>query len=369
MDFSIFELVQTVLIISGISTVLALLMVIADATIGNYGDMTVTINNEKVLTVPGGRPLLGTLKDEGLFVPSACGGRGSCGLCKVKVTDGGGEYLATELPWISPEEQAEGVRLSCQLKVKRNMKIEVPPELFSVKEFRGKVSKIVDLTHDIKEINIELTEPNAIEYKGGQFIQLEIPEYALTDDPVYRAYSMSSDCQNVNSIQLEIRYVPNGISTTFVHNHLKEGDEITFNGPHGEFFLRDSEREVVCVAGGSGMAPIKSILHHMAANKIDRNTMYFFGARAKQDLFLLDEMAEFEKILPNFKFIPALSQPDEADEWDGETGWITETLAKHLTNGPNTEAYLCGSPFMIEATVKVLLEKGVQEDRIFYDKF
>ncbi|HDQ14629.1 MAG TPA: 2Fe-2S iron-sulfur cluster binding domain-containing protein [Sediminispirochaeta sp.] len=355
--------------VSGISAFLALLMVIADATIGNYGEVKITINNDKELRVKGGKPLLGTLMEEEIFIPSACGGRGSCGLCKVKVIEGAGQYLPTELPWISEEEREQQVRLSCQIKVKNDMFIEIPEELFNVKEFDAKVAKIRDLTHDIKEVTLEVVDPPEIEMVAGQFVQLRIPEYELTDEPVYRAYSVASNPSDKKHVELEIRLVPNGIATTYVHNYLKEGDQVVFNGPYGDFYLRETEREIVCIAGGSGMAPIKSILLNMAERGIQRRVRYFFGARSKKDLFLVEEMRELEKQLPNFKFIPALSNPEPEDDWDGETGLITDVLDAHLESGENVEAYLCGSPGMIDACVKVLSENGVPEELIYYDKF
>jgi Na+-transporting NADH:ubiquinone oxidoreductase subunit F len=367
-------MLQTLLIsvgaVTAVSSVLALIMVIADATIGNYGEVKIDVNaGTKVLTVRGGKPLLHSLMGEGVFIPSACGGRGSCGLCKVKVMSGAGQYLPTELPWISEEERKENIRLSCQLKVKSDIAIQIPEELFNVKEYRAKVASIRDLTHDIKEVTLSLVEPADISLKAGQFVQFRVPEYELTDEPVYRAYSVSSAPSVKNAVELEIRLVPNGICTTYVHKHLKEGDGVTINGPYGEFFLRDTESEIVCIAGGSGMAPIKSILNDMADKGIRRKTRYFFGARSKRDLFLLDEMRELERRLPDFSFIPALSEPLSEDDWTGEKGLITEVLARHLSDGSNTEAYLCGSPGMIDACVKVLKEKGVPEGRIFYDKF
>ncbi len=355
--------------ITALACTLALLMVIADATIANYGEVTVTVNGDREFTVKGGRPLLSTLSAEGIFIPSACGGRGSCGLCKVKLVAGGGQYLPTELPWISEEEREQNIRLSCQLKVKEDMGIEIPEELFNVREFRARVARLRDLTHDIKEVTLELIEPKEMEFTAGQFVQFEVPEYELTDEPVYRAYSVASSPADHTKVELEIRLVPNGICTTYVHKHLAEGDEITLNGPYGDFYLRDSERDIICIAGGSGMAPLKAILLDMVEKGISRKTRYFFGARSKRDLFLTDEMTELEGKLPDFKFVPALSEPQPEDEWQGETGLITDVVAKHLESGDNVEAYLCGSPGMIDACIKVLSAKGVPEELIFYDKF
>ncbi|WP_422477780.1 NADH:ubiquinone reductase (Na(+)-transporting) subunit F [Pleomorphochaeta sp. DL1XJH-081] len=363
------SLLISVLVITAISVVLALLMVIADATVGNYGVVKININDKKELEVAGGQPLLKALNSEGVFIPSACGGRGSCGLCKVRVIEGGGNYLPTELPWISEEEKKNQVRLSCQFKVKNDVSIMIPEELFSVRQFETKVESIRDLTHDIKEVRLKLIEPSEIEMRAGQFIQFQVPAYELTDEPVYRAYSMASVPSDTNHIELEIRLVPNGICTTYVHKHLKEGDSVTVNGPYGEFFLRDTDRDIICIAGGSGMAPLKSILLDMAEKKSPRKARYFFGARTGKDLFLLDEMKALEDRMENFKFIPALSEPQPEDNWSGETGLITDVVKRMTENASESEAYLCGSPGMIDACIKVLQELGMPEERIYYDKF
>lgn len=367
--FPVTSLLISVGAITALAMVLAIIMVIADATIGNYGEVTLTVNEEKQYLVRGGKPLLGTLMEQEIFIPSACGGRGSCGLCKVKVESGAGQYLPTELPWISEEEKADNVRLSCQLKLKNDMKIRIPEELFSVKQYKTTVSRLRDLTHDIKEVTLKLPEGQEVDFKAGQFIQFQVPEYELTDEPVYRAYSLSSNPSRKNELELEIRLVPEGICTTYVHKYLKEGEEVTVNGPYGDFYLRDTQRDIICIAGGSGNAPIKSILEDMEEKGITRNTTYFFGARSKRDLFLVEEMREMEKRLPHFTYVPVLSAPMEEDEWDGLTGYVTTAVADHLKSGENVEAYLCGSPGMIDACVKVLTEKGVPEELIYYDKF
>ena len=189
------------------------------------------------------------------------------------------------------------------------------------------------------------------------------------DEPVYRAYSMSNPPSDKSKVEVEVRLVPNGICTTYVHQYLQEGEEVTFNGPYGDFYLRDTERDIYMIAGGSGNAPIKAILLDMLDKGINRKTKYFFGARSKRDLFLVEEMRELEEKLPDFTYIPALSDPLPEDDWDGETGLITEVLDKYLENGDNKEAYLCGSPGMIDACVNVLTKNGVPEELIYYDKF
>jgi len=367
--FPFVTLIISVGAITAVGVFLAVLMVVADATIGNYGQVKVIINDEKEYIVDGGRPLLQTLSAEEIFIPSACGGKGSCGLCKVKGIEGFGQYLPTELPWIDDEEKVQNIRLSCQVKVKNDVKIEIPEELFNVKQYDGTVERIRDLTHDIKEVLITLTDPKEIEIAAGQFIQLQVPPYELTDESVYRAYSLSSPPSLKDNVEVEIRLVPNGICTTYVHQYLKEGDDVVFNGPYGDFFLRDTEREVIMIAGGSGNAPIKSILLDMLDKGINRKTKYFFGARSKRDLFLVEEMREMETQLPGFTYIPALSDPVPEDNWKGETGLITDVLDKYLDSGDNKEAYLCGSPGMIDACVAVLTKNGVPEELIYYDKF
>jgi Na+-transporting NADH:ubiquinone oxidoreductase subunit F len=356
-------------IMCAFSAVLAIVMVVAELTIGNYGLCKIRINKEKELELEGGQTLLTSLKNEKVFIPSACGGRGSCGLCKCRVTDGAGDALPTELPWLDAEERKNGTRLACQVKVKNDVAIEIDPELLYVREFKARVASLVDLTHDIKEVRLDLIEPTDIEFKAGQFIQIETPEYELTDEPVYRAYSLSSVPSDHKQVEMEIRLVPNGICTTYVHNHLKVGDMMTLNGPYGDFHLSDTDKEIICIAGGSGMAPIKSILLDMEQRGINRKTTYFFGARSKQDLFLLDEMKRLEGVLPDYTFVPALSAPDEEDNWTGELGLITEVVAKHKPDTSQMEAYLCGSPLMIDACIKVLTAGGMPEEAIFYDKF
>lgn len=355
---------------AAIAAALAVLLAIADATIANYGEVKISINGgSKELTVDGGRPLLSTLGAEGIFIPSACGGRGSCGLCKLVVQSGAGEYSPTELPWISEAERKANVRLSCQVKAKRDMQILVPEELFNIKQYETKVASIRDLTYDIKEVTLKLNDSQALDFQAGKYVQFVVPAYELTPDPVYRAYSISSSPARKDQVELEIRLVPNGICTTYVFQHLKVGDSVNINGPYGDFHLRDSDRDILFVAGGSGMAPIKSILLDMVERGIRRKATYFFGARAVRDLFLVEEMRELEKKLPGFKFVPALSNPEPGDNWEGEKGLITEVLSRHFERLDNHEAYLCGSPGMIDASIKVFKAKGLPDEFTFYDKF
>ncbi len=345
------------------------LLVIAEKKILNFGPCTIDINNgEKKLQVNGGGSLLSALARESIFIPSACGGRGSCAYCKVIVRDGGGNVSPVEEPYFSAEERKNGTRLSCQVKVRNDIRIEIPKEYFSVKKYRGRCISKRQLTHDIYELRIGLLEPKEIEFTAGQYVQLESKEYKGRES-VIRAYSISSLPSDKKQVELIIRRVPNGICTTWVFDYLKEGQEIALSGPYGEFRLQPTEAPVLFIAGGSGMAPIWSMLRDMREKGINRQAHYFFGALTQNDLFFLDEMKQLEKELPNFRFVPALSkEPDESD-WTGERGIITEVVKKHIPDTSDHEAYLCGSPGMIDACIKALTGNGMKAEKIYYDKF
>jgi len=358
------------LYIGGLAAVLAVIILVAERYLMDYGEVELAINDERKLKVKGGNTLLNTLKEHKIFIPSACGGRATCGYCKVKAVSGFSELLPTEAPMLTPEEIAENVRLSCQIKIKNDVAIEIPEEFFRVKEFRAAVHNITDLTYDIKQFCFELVEPEAIEYRAGQYIQFQAPEYGDIDESVYRAYSMCGIPEQDYCVDLMVRKVPEGIATTYMHQHMKIGDEVTFTGPYGEFFLRDTDRRMICIAGGSGMAPIRSILLSMTKEQIaKKEPIFFFGARSKRDLFMVDEWREFEKENPGFRFVPVLSQPEPDDDWDGETDRVTEVAGKYVQNVSEAEAYLCGSPGMLDACIGVLTKMGMPEERIYYDKF
>jgi Na+-transporting NADH:ubiquinone oxidoreductase subunit F len=361
--------IASVLFLSAMSGGLAVLLVIADMTLANYGECKVTINKDRELTVTGGNSLLATLAENKIFIPSACGGRGTCAYCKVRVLSGGGPVLPMEEPYLSPDEHAQNVRLSCQVKVREDIEIEIPAELFDVREFKAVVESITDLTYDIKELRLKLVEPERIEFKAGQYVQLCTKPYGKVKESVSRAYSLASSPADDGAIELIIRLVPDGICTTWVFEHLNEGDEVTFSGPYGDFYLRESDAEIIGVAGGSGFAPIRSILHAHADEVDRRGARFFFGACTGKDLFLTELMAEYALAHPNFQFIPALSEPTDECLWNGEEGLITDVLDRLIEEPGNKEFYLCGSPGMIDACVKVFQSKGVPDDNIFYDSF
>lgn len=356
------------LIIGAIGAVLAALLVLAEKRVANYGPCTIVVNDKREMTVEGGGSLLGALVDNEMFIPSACGGRGTCGFCKVKVTDGGGPVGPTEKPFLTDRELEQNIRLSCQVKVRGPVRLEVDPQLLQVRKYQATVEAIEDLTYDIKLFRFRLTDPAEIDFIAGQYVQLYTPRYKRGTGDVYRAYSIASNPEDRSMIELIIRRVPNGICTTWCFDHLGVGDEIQFTGPYGDFMLSETDADIVFVAGGSGMAPIVSMLHHMRNRSIDRNAKYFFGGNAVADIFNHELMAEFEKDLPNFEFIPTVANPGE-DEWSGRTGLVTEAVGEVIDDTSACEGYLCGSPGMIDATVKVLTEKGMPEEKVYYDKF
>jgi Na+-transporting NADH:ubiquinone oxidoreductase subunit F len=348
------EILVAVTVVSLIGTGLAALLTICEHFIADYGPCQISINDERDVTVRGGRDLLSMLTGEKIFIPSACGGRGTCGLCKLKVLEGAGPLLPTEEPYLEKEERESNVRLLCQVKVRGDLKIEIPEELLAIQEYTCKCVEITDLTHDTKQFRLELIEPTTIDYIPGQYIQLLTPVYEKSDEEVYRAYSISSDPSEKDVIELIIRLVPGGICTTYCFEYLKVGDEVKINGPYGDFRLSDNDAPIVFIAGGSGMAPIKCILHHMKNTDNKRKTIYYFGANEPGELLLLDLMREFEKQLVNFRFVPVVSEPEDSDADGCETGLVTDAVERGVKNATECEAYLCGSPGMIDAAIKVL---------------
>jgi Na+-transporting NADH:ubiquinone oxidoreductase subunit F len=363
------DILISVAFLTACGLTLAALLALAERYILNYGEVAIDINDgAKRLTAPGGGTLLAALADHDIFLPSACGGRGTCAYCKVRVLEGGGTPGPVEAPYLTEDEVREQVRLSCQVKLRNDVRIAIPEALFSIRRFRGHVAHKRPLTGDIVELRIALDEPGEIEFVAGQYIQLESQAYGGRE-PVMRAYSISSPPSAKKTLETVIRLVPDGICTTWVFEVLKEGDAVSLSGPYGEFRLSDSERPCLFIAGGSGMAPIWSLLRDMREKGDRRPVTYFFGALTQADLFYVDELRALEKDMEEFRFVPALSnEPDDSD-WSGERGLITDVLARRVPDMSGHEAYLCGSPGMIDAAIATLKKGGMPEDRIFYDKF
>ena len=369
------QIITTTLVVTAISVVFAIILTIADKFIADYGEVKLIINNDKEFVVDGGNTLLSSLTEQKIFIPSACGGKGSCGYCKCKVTSGGGPVLATEKPWLSEEELASDVRLSCQVKVKEDIKIQIPEELFNVKEYHTKLVEKIPMTDTIVKVRFELPEGETINFKPGQFVQILTKPYKGGDgfdghdEAVMRAYSVASSIKDEKHIELLIGYTK-GIASTYVHKVLNVGDEVTITGPFGDFFYKDdTNEEIVLVAAGTGFAPIRSILYHMLDNDIKKKTRFYFGAKTQSDIFLLDELKMFEEKLHDFKFMPTLSRVSEEEAWAGDRGRVNKSIDTYVQDDITYSAYLCGNPMMIEGIVKSLVAKNVLEEYIFFDEF
>jgi Na+-transporting NADH:ubiquinone oxidoreductase subunit F len=354
-----------IFIMNGILLVIAMFLIIAEKFLVTYGECKITINKEKILTVFGGDNLLSYFAQNKIFIPSACGGKATCGYCKVEVLSGGGHILPTEEVFILRSDRLKGVRLACQVKVKNDIEVLISPDLLAAQEIKATAIKITDLTQDIKLVVLRLDEPSYVNFKPGQYVQFKVPE---ADE--FRAYSIASAPSQKNIIELIVRLVPGGLCSTYIHEVLDVNDQIALTGPFGDFYLREgSSRNIICIGGGCGMAPIRSILMHLAERNMPRKIMYFFGARSKKDLFFTEELFGLQKKLPNFRYIPALSEPKPQDNWKGEVGLITQIVERIVPESKEAEAYLCGPPPMIDAAITVLTRKGIEEIYIYYDKF
>lgn len=355
----------TFLVVNGILLLVVLALMLAEQYLITYKDCSININGENDIPVDGGDNLLSYLNTQKIFIPSACGGKATCGFCKCKVLRGGGDILPTEEVFITKKEAAEGTRLACQVKVKGQVEIMIPEYLMGAQEFKSRVIEMKDLTHDIKLVVLKIEDEKKIDFKPGQYLQFKI---AGADE--YRAYSIATSPIIRDRVELIIRLVPGGLCSNYVHKVLDKGDQVIFTGAFGDFYLQEeSNKDIIAIAGGCGMAPIRSILYYEAAKGMPRKFYYFFGARTKKDLFYTEELKALEKKYPNFKYFPALSEPSPKDRWEGEVGLITKTVEKYVDKDTEKEAYLCGPPPMIDAANLVLMRKGVREEDIYYDKF
>lgn len=353
------------IILVGVLILITLLLIVVDKLLGGGKEKILMINDEIIVPVKNEDTVLNTLSEQKIYLPSACGGKATCGTCKFRLIEGGGEVKPTELPFLSATEKENGIRLSCQVKVKDDMKIEIPKQLLNAKSYKTRVTEIINQTYDIKLVKFKLLNPKEMVFKPGQFAQIVVPGI-----DVIRAYSIASNPAHPEEIELIIRQVPNGKATTFVHKALQVGDKITLTGPFGDFYLQeDSNRDMICIAGGSGKAPIRSILYYLKDRGMNRKVKYFFGAKSKRDLYMTEEFEALQKEYPNFEYIPALSEPLPEDNWTGEVGLITNVVDKFAGDLSEAEAYLCGSPGMINACIKVLSKHDIKQHNVFYDKF
>ena len=414
-----------------ITLLLVTMLLVAKDKLLPSGPVKLVINGEKDVEVSSGDTLLTTLGNNKIFLPSACGGGGTCVQCKCQVLEGGGEILPTEEPHFTRKEISEGWRLGCQVKVKQDMKIEVPEEVFGIKKWQAKVKSNYNVASFIKEFVIEI--PEEMDYKAGGYIQIEIPECDINyqdiditshpqehpDDPqkfkhewdnfnlwplnmkndetVERAYSMASYPAEGKEIMLNVRIatppwdakkndwmsVNPGIASSYIFSK-KPGDTVTISGPYGEFFINDSDSEMLYVGGGAGMAPMRSHLYELFRTiKTGRKVTFWYGGRSKRELFYVDHFRALEKDFPNFKFYIALSEPLEEDNWkvkdslegdgDGFVGFIHQVVIdNYLSNHDSPEdieVYFCGPPLMNQAVDKMAEDFGVPPENVRFDDF
>jgi len=389
---------------------LVLLIVFARSKLVASGSVRIVINDdeENALTVPVGGKLVNALAGEKIFVSSACGGGGTCGQCTVKVFEGGGDILPTETSQISRKEAREGTRLSCQVPVKQDMRIEIPPEIFHVKQWECVVRSNHNVATFIKELVLELPKGEEVNFRAGGYIQIEAPPHVAdykdfiiedeykddwdkynvwqyvskVDEPVTRAYSMANYPEEKGIIMLNVRIasppanmpnVPPGQMSSYIFN-LKPGDKVTITGPFGEFFAKDTDAEMVFVGGGAGMAPMRShIFDQLNRIKTKRKITYWYGARSLREMFYLDDFNTLAKENPNFEWHYALSEPLPEDKWTGLTGFIHQVLYEnYLKDHPapeDCEFYMCGPPMMNSAVIKMLDNLGVEPENIMLDDF
>lgn len=402
------EIILGVSFFTGIVLILVFLILSARLKLVASGNVKIKVNNEKVIEAPAGGHLLGTLADANLFVSSACGGSGTCGVCRVKVLKGGGAILPTETSHITKREAREGFRLSCQVAVKQDMKIEIPIEVFGAKKWECTVRSNRNVATFIKELILELPPDEHVDFRAGGYIQIQCPSYeqsfqdfdieeqfrsdwdrlnlrehiSRVSEPVERAYSMANYPDERGIIVLNARIstpppntegVPPGKMSSYLFG-LKPGDKVTISGPFGDFFARETDKEMVFVGGGAGMAPMRShIFDQLRRLKSTRKISFWYGARSKREMFYVDDFDKLTAEHDNFEWHVALSDPLPEDDWSGHTGFIHNVLyQEYLKNHPapeDCEYYLCGPPMMTKAVIEMLLDLGVERENIMFDDF
>ncbi|HEX2394418.1 MAG TPA: NADH:ubiquinone reductase (Na(+)-transporting) subunit F [Bacteroidales bacterium] len=411
------SLVQAILlsitVFLGITLLLIAMLLFAKSKLTAGGTVTIDVNGEKKLVVAPGSTLLSTLSQEKLFLPSACGGGGTCGLCRCQVLEGGGSILPTEVGFFNRRQINENWRLGCQVKVKEDLQIHVPEEVLGIKKWECEVISNNNVATYIKEFVVRLPESEELKFKSGGYIQIDVPQYEMAFGDIdvepqfrdewdknklwdlkmknttetFRAYSMANHPAEGNIIMLNIRIatppwdrsagmfknVPPGICSSYIFSR-KAGDKVMISGPYGEFFIKDTDREMVYIGGGAGMAPLRSHIFHLFHTlKSKRKVSYWYGARSRREIFYEDQFRAIEKNFPNFKFNIALSEPAASDKWTGYTGFIHQVLYEQYLSKHDTpedvEYYLCGPPMMNDAVQKMLYDLGVPDEMVDFDDF
>ncbi|WP_020532909.1 NADH:ubiquinone reductase (Na(+)-transporting) subunit F [Flexithrix dorotheae] len=427
--------VSSIVAFTAIILLLVIVLLFAQSKLVQSGDVKIVINGDEAnpIITPAGSTLLSTLSAQKIFLPSACGGGGTCAMCKCVVEDGGGDVLPTEVGHLSRTEQHENVRLSCQVKVKQDMQIKVDEEIFGIKKWECEVVSNYNVATFIKEFVVKLPEGETLDFQSGGYIQIDVPECEVdfkkidiaphpddpegkdkfkedwdkfnlwdlkmkNDEPIFRAYSMANHPAEGNIIMLNIRIatppwdrannkwldVNPGICSSYVFGS-KPGDKVTISGPYGEFFIKDTEKEMIYVGGGAGMAPLRSHIFHLFHTlKTGRKVSFWYGGRSRRELFYTEHFREIEKQFPNFKYYIALSEPLPEDNWkvkkdindeegDGFKGFIHQVLIDNYLSQheepDEIEFYFCGPPMMNAAVVKMCDDFGVPPEHVSFDDF
>ncbi len=387
---------------------LVAILTIAKKQLVAQGLVKLVVNDDNVMEVSPGQTLLSALSAQKIFLPSACGGGGTCAMCKCQVSDGGGDILPTEVGMLTRSERKENWRLGCQVKIKQDMQIKVPEEIFGIQKFDAIVRSNENVATFIKEFVIEL-QGGEMDFEPGGYIQIDIPKYKLSfkefavekeyredwdkfklwdldggndEEDIYRAYSMANHPAEGNIVMLNVRIatpprgldVPPGIASSYIFN-LKPGDPVVVSGPYGEFHINRTQREMIYIGGGAGMAPLRSHLFHLFHTEKERTrkVSYWYGARSMREMFYMDQFEEIEKEFENFEFNLALSNPMPEDNWEGYEGFIhqvllDEYLSKHEAP-EDCEYYICGPPMMLQAVERMLDSLGVPDENIRFDDF
>ncbi len=395
-------------------SLLVAILLYAKKKLTPQGEVTLTINDEKEIKVEPGSTVLTTLSNNGIFLPSACGGGGTCAMCKCQVLEGGGSILPTEVGYFTRRQQMDNWRLGCQVKIREDIKIQVPEEVMGIKKWECEVVSNKNVATFIKEFVVKLPEGEKLDFRSGGYIQIDVPKLEVdfakdievepefrdewdkfnmwdlkmkNTEETFRAYSMANHPAEDNIIMLNVRIatppwdraknsfmnVNPGVCSSFIFSR-KPGDKVFISGPYGEFFIKDTDNEMMFIGGGAGMAPMRSHIFHMFNTvKTGRKTTFWYGARSRREIFYEEHFRKIEKEYPNFKFNIALSEPKPEDNWDGDKGFIHQVildnyLSKH--DAPeDIEYYLCGPPMMNDAVFKMLYDLGVPDEMIAFDDF
>ena len=412
MELTIFSAVIIFLVII---LLLVAILLVAKARLVQSGDVTVTINSERKIVSQAGSSLLNVMAEDKVFLPSACGGQGNCGMCKCQVEEGGGEILPTEVGFFNRKQIKENYRLACQVKVKNDMEVKIPQEVLGIKKWECEVVSNNNVASFIKEFVVKLPEGEILDFKSGSYIQIDVPKYeakfadmdiderfrdewdkfkmwglvSKNTEETYRAYSMANHPAEGNIVMLNIRIatppfdrstgtwaagINPGICSSYIFSR-KPGDKVTVSGPYGDFHILDTKREMLYIGGGAGMAPLRSHLLHLfhTLKTTDRKISYWYGARSRREIFYEEDFRAIEREFPNFSFHIALSDPQPEDNWTGYTGFIHQVIYDNYLKTHDApediEYYMCGPGPMANAVKKMLWDLGVPREMLMFDDF